>query len=126
MTVLGDALIEMFDALVADAGGTVSVTRGLAAPVNLSVVRGRAFTERFGTDDGFYGTAHQDDFIVKASDYITLVGGEPDVHDVIEWTDDNANVRKYQVGVDGLDRQYTPVGQFGLLYRIHTSEIPAA
>lgn len=123
MTALGTALLDLFGDLVIEAGATVSITRGAAAPVNLSVVRGRAFTERFGTDDGFYGTAHQDDFIVRSADYITEVGGEPDVHDVIEWTDDDANVRRFQVGVDGLDRHYTPVGQFGLLWRVHTTEV---
>jgi len=126
MTGLGDAILDLFEGLAAEAGGIVDVSRGGNTAVQVTAIRGKSFTERFGTSDEFYGTSHQDDFIVKAVEYIAQVGGEPDTCDIIEWTDDRDVIRQFQVGVDGLERQYDPVDQFGVLYRVHTTEITAA
>lgn len=112
----------MFDDLALEFGGTVSVTRGIGAPVPLTYVRGKALTRVF-TDEGFYGTSHQDDFIFKKQDYIDDVGGEPDVNDYIDWTDDNGTARRFQVAVEGAERQHDPSDGLGLLIRVHTTEV---
>ena len=121
MSNLGDATIELFDALFLEAGYTVDVSRGGGSAVQVPVLRGRAFTERFG-DDG-YGVSHEDDFIVKLDEYKTLVGGEPDRFDTIVWTDDNGLARSFRVGRDGQENDWDPSAQFGTLARIHTTEV---
>ena len=124
MTQLGDALTELFSTLAAEAGGTIEVTRGLNPAVTLQFIRGRAVTRRLASpEDALYVSAHLDDFIVQSTDYISQVGTAPIEGDKIEWVDDNLNTRQFQLILDGAERAYDPVGQFGLLYRLHAVEI---
>lgn len=122
MTALGDATSELFDDLAAEAGVSVTVTRGTDTPKTLTAIKGRSFTERFG-DEGMYGTSLESDFIFKVAEYTAQVGGPPQRNDFIQWTDDAGTTRKHQVGVDGVERHYDPVGQFGLLWRVHSTEV---
>ena len=123
MSFLGDATSDLFTSLLVEAGGEVQVSRNGGPPVAINAVRARAGTQRYGSLDQFYGTSHVDDFVFKASDYVSLVGGTPDEYDRITWVDDDGRSRIFQVGVDGVERMYDPVGQFGLVYRVHTTEI---
>ena len=122
MTDAGDALNDLFDDLFVVAGFAVQVTREDGSPVSVDAVRGRAATERFG-DEGFHGTSLESDFIFKKSQYIAQVGGLPDRFDRIQWTDDAGAARSFRVGVEGIERQWDPVGQMGILIRVHVTEV---
>lgn len=121
MTALGDALTDLFDDLMLEAGVSLSVTRDTTTS-SVDAIRGRAFTDRFGDEQG-YAASHEDDFIVKVADWIALVGPEPETTDVIQWTDESSIAHRYQIKSDGSERHFDPVGQFGLLWRIHCVEI---
>lgn len=122
MSVLGDAEIDLFDGLFGDCGGTISVTRGANPAASVPFIKGRRGSERF-SDDFDYASSMRNDFIVKRSDYVSQVGGEPEVDDVIRWTDEAGTARRYQVSVTDSERCFDPVGQFGHLIRIHAVEV---
>lgn len=64
-----------------------------------------------------------DDFIVKNSDLISFGIGEPLRKDIIEWTDYQGVLRRFEVNLPGDQRQYDYLDQLQILVRIHTKEI---
>lgn len=70
-------------------------------------------------------TAVLDDFVFQTSDLVAVGVWPPKRHDEIRWVDANAISHVYELNVDGVERQYDKVDQFGVLHRLHAVEVPA-
>lgn len=122
MTALGDALIELFDCLHAEAGCEVTYYRGGNAWGPLQAIKGGRNSTRFiGDDSGAYETARDDDFIVKVADWRALTNMEdPERLDRIVFTDEAGDEREYRLAEAEDERVYRDISGRGMLWRIHT------
>lgn len=91
----------------------------------IQAVKGSRTTERLGQDSN-YGSTMDDDFIFRVADLEAAGVWPPERRDRVTWSDALGVPHQHRVAErDGAERCYDPVGQHGVLVRVHTVEIQA-
>ncbi len=112
----------LWNGLRSQAGVDITYRRG-TDETDLPAVKGGLITQ-LGTPDGLTITVHDDDWIIRADDlFISGVRTLPRLHDKIEWEDDAGDKHLFDVGIDGVDRQYAYISPYRNLLRVHTTEM---
>ena len=127
MTLQADAIREhLYESLLDVAGQLVEIQRevvGGTSERDVCAVKAGTSSELTEAEAAYF-TSESQDWLIKTSDYV--IGGSvtlPAKRDRILWRDPTGAVQTYDVGVDGVERQYRYTDQTEQVLRIHTTQI---
>ncbi len=125
MPLLQDGIVEHWDRLFESAGDWINYKRD-TTEIRLRAIKGSS-ESILELPDGITSTTRADDWILRTSDFwLDGVLEKPKLRDRIEWCDLSGATRKYDVGIDGTERQWDLLDQHGYLMRVHSTEMANA
>jgi hypothetical protein len=125
MPLLHDGIREHWDRLFESAGDLITYTRD-TTEIRLQAIKGNSASV-LQLPDGINQTTRDDDWIIRANDmWLDGVLEKPKLRDRITWCDLAGATRKYDVGINGVERQWDSLDQHGYLIRIHSTDMANA
>ena len=118
---LAEDVLDHYELIFEEAGYSVIYNKAGVDQTLRAVKGSRQTTLEFADDSAV--SVMDDDWLVLVSEFQTAFpDAVPERGDRITWTDHLGTERKFDVGLDGVERQYDPFGQFGVGWRIHSLE----